>query len=178
MKTNTGNKTPIIEGIPAGPFVLTATRQDTSPKYRRDRHSAFVLSALLLVLATLGNGCSGTESQSPAETLSARRILSFIAPQEAHDLIEENSDNPDFVIIDDRVPEQFSEGRIASAVNIAYGPDFDARLGSLDKNKLYLVYCNSGCGASSGAMSQLGFREVYEIEGGVDAWKSQGLPVA
>jgi rhodanese-related sulfurtransferase len=47
----------------------------------------------------------------------------------------------------------------------------------LDKNNIYLVYCATSCGATSRVMRQLGFKEVYEIRGGLNEWISQELPI-
>ncbi|MFC1968873.1 rhodanese-like domain-containing protein [Chloroflexota bacterium] len=101
---------------------------------------------------------------------------SFITPQEALNLIKEQQNNPNFVIIDDRAASEFESGHIADAINIPYKAIKDNR-DNLDRNKIYLVYCPTGCGATSRTMKQQGFREVYEIKGGFNAWKSEGLPV-
>jgi rhodanese-related sulfurtransferase len=71
----------------------------------------------------------------------------------------------------------YKSGHIANAINVPYGTDFNSRIGRLDRNKIYLVYCPTGCGKTSGIMKELGFKEVYEIQGGFNAWKSQKLQV-
>jgi len=106
-------------------------------------------------------------------------ILETITPQAAFDLIEANQGNPDFVIIDVRGADSFTSEHIENAVNIdSAAEDFTAQLEVLDKNKVYLVYCAIGrrSAAAGEAMSELGFNEVYVIEGGIDQWKAEGLP--
>ncbi len=146
-------------------------------KNRLKRLMVLVLSTLMLLVAALSSGCSGTEGGSPSQTVVPGQRVEFITPQQASDLIEANQNNPNFIILDDRTTSKFDAGHIANATNMPYAADFNARLDSLDRDKIYLVYCNTGCGATSAAMRQLGFREVHEIEGGLDAWKSQGLPI-
>jgi rhodanese-related sulfurtransferase len=146
-------------------------------KHCLKRPATLVLPVLLLMAVMLGSGCSNTDSGAASQTVTEGQINKFVTLKQASDLIQKNQDNPDFIIIDDRVPELYRTGHIANAINIPYGPDFSARIGKIDKNKVYLVYCPSGCGSTSKAMKQLGFREVYEISGGLNAWKSEGLPI-
>jgi len=109
------------------------------------------------------------------------QIIESITPQEAFDLIQENQDNPDFVIIDIRTPEQFAQGHIENAINLYYSSDnFQGELDKLDKDKTYLIYYTCACGGidknTLDIMAELGFTEVYNISGGLDQWKVEGLP--
>ena len=85
-------------------------------------------------------------------------------------LIINRDEDPDFVIIDVRTPSEYGDGHIIDALNIDYRSDtFEAELGALDTNRVYLVYCGSG-GRSDGAhgkMLGLGFHEVYNMLGGM-----------
>ena len=117
-------------------------------------------------------GCTPEETSVP--------ILTTISPKEAADLIQSNRDNPAFVIIDVRTPEEFAGEHIANAVNIDYyAESFKDKISALDKNKTYLVYCLSGSRSRNALkmMAEMGFREVYDISGGIAAWKSEGLPI-
>jgi len=133
---------------------------------------------LLLFLVTLIiwvmpiSGCVGQET--PAQ------IIEDITPQEAFALIQDNQNNPDFVIIDVRTPEEFAEGHIENAVNLDYYSEtFRDELNKLDKNKTYLIYCRSGRRSSNAlsVMEELGFREAYNVLGGIIEWKAEGLPI-
>jgi thioredoxin 1 len=83
------------------------------------------------------------------------------------------------VLIDVRTPAEFQAGHIESAKNIDYNnPNFESELGKIDKNKTVFVYCLSG-GRSSAAVSSIenkGFKNIIELEGGMMAWRSAGLP--
>ena len=49
------------------------------------------------------------------------------------------------VVLDVRTPKEFKEGHIPGATNIDFTtPDFEKRIGKLDKSKTYLVHCASG----------------------------------
>ena len=130
-----------------------------------------LLSVSLVTGAMLMGGCVGTETT---------QIIEDITPQAAYTLIQENRENPEFVIIDVRTPEEFSEGHIENAINIDfYSETFQDELDILDKNKTYLIYCRSGSrsGSALDIMEALNFREVYNITGGIIQWKAEGFPV-
>lgn len=82
-------------------------------------------------------------------------------------------------IIDVRTPEEFKQGHIQNAVNINWnGSDFSAQMEKFDKSKPIFIYCLSG-GRSSSASAQLkseGFKEIYELTGGMMAWRSAKMP--
>ena len=81
-------------------------------------------------------------------------------------------------LIDVRTQEEYSSSKIGNALNLNYyDSDFEAQLKKLDKDKPLLVYCKSG-GRSSGAVAKLldlGFKEVYELQGGIMAWERANL---
>ena len=81
-------------------------------------------------------------------------------------------------LIDVRTPEEYANSKIGDALNLNYyDSDFEAQLKKLDTNKPLFVYCKSG-GRSSGAVAQildLGFTEVYELQGGIMAWERAKL---
>lgn len=134
------------------------------------------LSVLLVTGAVLTGGCAGNQT-APPET--AARIIENVSPQEALNLIQENQNNPDFVILDVRTAEEVADGHIENAINIDfYSETFRDEVNRLDKNRTYLIYCRSG-GRSGNAldiMAELNFREVYNISDGIIAWEAAGLP--
>lgn len=83
-------------------------------------------------------------------------------------------------LIDVRTPEEFAGGHLKGAVNIDInGADFDNKISQLDKSKTVLVYCLSGgrSARAASAMQDKGFKEVYNMEGGIMRWKAAGKPV-
>jgi len=127
------------------------------------------LSASLVIGATLTGGCVRDETAT----------IEDITPQEAFTLIQSNQNNPDFVIIDVRTLREFAEEHIENATNIDfYSETFRDMLNALDKNKTYLIYCAVGgrSGSALDIMAELNFREVYNMLGGINQWKAEGLP--
>ena len=122
--------------------------------------SFFTLTALI--------GCE----DAPPDPVAIKNINA----QEGYKLIEENKNNPNFVILDVRTPEEFNAGHIKNAVNIDYkNPDFKENVDKLDKSKTYALYCHSGrrAVASSDIMADLGFDDIYQF-GGVEQWQEEG----
>ena len=84
------------------------------------------------------------------------------------------------VVLDIRTPDEFAEGHIGGSSNLDfYEPDFAASLDALDKDLPYFVYCRSGNRSSQAleTMKDLGFTEVYELDGGIITWAEAGLPI-
>ncbi len=127
--------------------------------------------SVLLVCLAIGVVCTGGCAQT--------QVMEDITPQEAFDLIQDNLNNPDFVILDVRTPQEFTEGHIENAANIDfYSETFRNELDNLDKTKTYLIYCRSGgrSGKALNMMAELNFMEAYNILGGITQWKAEGLP--
>ncbi len=137
-----------------------------------------VLSVSLVIGVVLTGGCVGNEIEAPTQEAPAQ-IIENITPPEAFTLIRNNQNNPDFVIIDVRTPEEFADGHIEKAINIDfYAETFRDELDNLDKNQTYLIYCRSGnrSGNALDIMAKLNFREVYNMSGGIIRWDAGGLP--
>ena len=122
------------------------------------------------VLAVFVSACGGA---------TATGSVDLVAPSAAADVI---SDAPaGLVVLDIRTPEEFNAGALPDAVNVDfYEADFRDQLADLDKDVPYVMYCNSGNRSATAAdmMEQLGFTEVYEIDGGIQAWAQGGGALA
>jgi len=84
------------------------------------------------------------------------------------------------VVLDIRTPQEYAEGHLAGSSNLDfYEPDFADSLDALDKELPYFVYCRSGNRTSQAieTMKDLGFTEVYELDGGIVKWAEAGLPI-
>jgi rhodanese-related sulfurtransferase len=138
------------------------------------------LLAVSLWLVILG-GVARSEEPKAAAGEARSNTLEVVTPGKAHELVQRNRDNPKFVILDVRTPEEFESGHIEGAINMDYyHPGFQVELGKLDKTKTYLVYCRTGSRSHTtfGFMKELRFAEVYHFEGGILAWRAASFPVA
>jgi rhodanese-related sulfurtransferase len=108
------------------------------------------------------------------------QLITTITPEKAYELIQNNSENSKFNIIDIRTPSEYAAVHIANAVLIDYYSDaFEQELDKLDRQETYLVYCRSG-NRSGNAMivfKDLGFIHVYDMGGGISSWERKKYPV-
>lgn len=80
-------------------------------------------------------------------------------------------------LIDVRTPEEYAVGHLEGARLIDfYSPDFSAQMNKLDKNKPVAVYCAVGgrSGSAAEQLHKMGFTKVYDLAGGIRAWRSAG----
>lgn len=85
---------------------------------------------------------------------------------------------PDAILLDVRRPEETAIDRLDNSKTIVFDDVFDTKLEGLEHKPLF-VYCASGKRSAKAAaiLREKGYKDVYELEGGLGAWKSAGLPV-
>lgn len=93
------------------------------------------------------------------------------------DLFEALNNGTKLIALDARKAVSFEAEHIPGAIHLPHGEMNEARTKHLDKDFLYVVYCDGiGCNASTkGAlnMAKLGFK-VRELIGGLAWWKFDG----
>ena len=147
---------------------------------RRTPRSLLAVPAAALLL--LGAAACGGDAEpdaaaaAPAEAADGPGVR-VVAPAEAAELL---AADPAPGVIDVRTPEEFAQGHLEGAVLIdVTSPDFAERVAELDRDQPYVLYCRSG-NRSAGArqvMTDLGFADVADVDGGILAWVGEGLPV-
>lgn len=121
------------------------------------------------------------EAVKPGSTSTPSFIptgLHRVTPVEANELLQ---DRDDIVLLDVRTPEEFAAGHIDGAVNIDfYSPDFYEQLSAMDPSQPYMIYCDSGnrSGQTFQALAAAAWPELYDVEGGIQAWNAEALPLA
>ena len=86
----------------------------------------------------------------------------------------------DPVLIDVRTPGEYAQGHLANAISMdIYSNDFKSRASKLDKSKPVFVYCKAGSRSDSAAdvLSDLGFKEIYDLNGGIISWQKANKPI-
>ena len=92
---------------------------------------------------------------------------------------EKLSKTKDAQLIDVRTPGEFQNGHLKNAMNIDWkADDFADKAATLDKDKPVFVYCMSGPRSSVAAekLQEMGFKNVYEMQGGMMKWRNANLP--
>lgn len=84
------------------------------------------------------------------------------------------------VILDVREPAEFAAGHMREAKNIPL-KELSNRAGELDKfkSRTVIIVCQSGMRSAkaAGQLKKAGFSEVVSLDGGMAAWRAQGLPI-
>ena len=90
-----------------------------------------------------------------------------IDPHKAQEMVEEDSAN----VVDIRDPGSYAAGHIPNAVSLNDG-NVKEYIEAADKEKPLIVYCYHGNSSRGAAeyLSQNGFKEVYSMTGGFEAW--------
>ena len=131
-----------------------------------------------------------TEEKPASNPTEEEFYVDSINAEEAYALMQNRTD---YIIVDTRTPGEFANEHLPGATNIDYeSEDFGVELDKLDKQKLYFFYhrpygiCSfQYCPTSEDLTAtldmtqtfrELKFRETHFIQGGLIAWKFEGLP--
>lgn len=122
-------------------------------------------SIFLVIISFAFLSCQG-QGTKESQTIDAKVFSTKIAA------------TPNPQILDVRTPAEFSSDHIDKAVNIDWlGDSFVAGVEKLDKTKPVFVYCKSGGRSQSAVekLEELGFTDVYQLQGGILKWDAAGL---
>ena len=136
-----------------------------------------VLIGVVIISIVLLQGCTTTEDN---RSLLKTQTLLDITAIETYALIKNNTENPNFIIIDIRTPEEYKSGHLEDAIIMDYYENtFEKDIDQLDKEKIYLIYCRTGrrTGLAMEIMKDLNFFNVYNMLGGITQWEKEGLPI-
>ena len=90
---------------------------------------------------------------------------------------EAKTKNQKVQLIDVRTSAEFASGHLKNAKNISYGSDnFAEEMAKLDKTRAVYIYCAAGgrSGKAIPILQKLGFEQIFDLEGGINAWKTAG----
>jgi len=83
------------------------------------------------------------------------------------------------LLVDVREPAEWNQGHAPNATHIPLGA-LGARLAEIPRDRDVLLICRSGnrSGNAQRQLQHLGYQQVFNVSGGMNAWTSAGLPVA
>lgn len=105
---------------------------------------------------------------------SVSQEIQVLAPQEFHDATA----GKNVQLLDVRTAQEFGEGHVANAVNVdVLEDDFSEKVKGLNPEKPVYVYCRSGkrSAKATAILEGLGFKEIYDMEGGYLQWENDGI---
>jgi len=77
------------------------------------------------------------------------------------------------LLIDVSTPDEYAQGHIKGSINIDWtGSDFDDKIAALGNDRPALMYDHNGSKSALAAdnLRKAGFKEVYELKGGLQEW--------
>ncbi|MCW3094153.1 MAG: hypothetical protein JWP81_5222 [Ferruginibacter sp.] len=91
------------------------------------------------------------------------------------------SNNDSIQLLDVRTPAEYNAGHVSNALLADWKDEneFNRRIAYIDKDKPVFVYCLGGGRSAAAAvkMRAMGYRSVYELKGGINAWKAANKSV-
>ncbi len=89
------------------------------------------------------------------------------------------NNSTDALLLDIRTPQEIAKGYLKNAVFMDfYDSSFKEQVLTIDKDKPVFVYCAIGGRSWDAAkiMNELGFKNVYDLKGGIIVWKIKNYP--
>lgn len=128
------------------------------------------MNRVLLVLVILGAGAVGCAGNPQSEEQSTAAYKNLTAPE-----LREMLATEDFSLVDVHIPEQ---RHIAGTDLFVAFNEIEKHQGELptDKAAKIVIYCRSGnmSMVAAAKLAELGYTDVYNLKGGVNAWIAAG----
>ena len=120
---------------------------------------------MLMVLIATVSGCVSTTRQPE------KAQIVDVSVQQGKEMI----DRGEVFILDVRTREEYDAGHIRGSALIPV-QELDKRLNEIPRDKKILVYCRTGHRSvtASEILVNNGFKEVYNMKGGIAAWTGAG----
>lgn len=146
--------------------------------------SKIVLLFVITIQILFYSGCSGDEKQevssapvdvSGTDKKETGQIFRSVPGAEARMIIEKNKD---LLLLDVRTPQERHQVRIAGSYLVPIGNVMRGKI-QVSRQQPVMLLCAVGGRSYVAAkvLSKMGYREVYNLEGGIEAWRRAGLPV-
>ena len=115
--------------------------------------------------------------KSPNYDLMLRALLDRNVPEV--DVAQVARHQMTYQWLDARSRDEYEVSHLAQARWVGYDDFNEERIAHLDKNQKVIVYCSVGYRSEkiTQQLSKLGFKEVYNLYGGIFEWINQGYKV-
>lgn len=121
------------------------------------------MKKILWLVWVLLVACAGSQGQA------------VLAPKEFQKKLGETKNA---FLLDVRTPEEVANGKIEGASNVVFDDQFTSKISLIPKQPIF-IYCAGGVRSAKAAkiLRGNGYTQVFELEGGLNAWKEAKLPV-
>ncbi len=130
--------------------------------------------SLFILLAIFS--CSNNATQSEGSNEHAAALPKAAVQQMDQESFKIANKKSGVFVLDVRTPSEIADGKIRGAIEVDFkGGGFKDKIDKLPRDKKYIVYCKSGGRSSKTAnmMVEMGFQEVFNLEGGFDAYTEE-----
>ncbi len=137
-----------------------------------------IIIAILLSLLAFSGFCQSNQHAAIKNNQQVKTINKTISVTVYEQMLKKTIGSQ---LVDVRTQEEYASGHLIGAVDIDFkSPNFNTQIGELDKNKPVFIYCLSGgrSGQAANEMKKMGFREIYNMEGGIIKWNAANKPLA
>ena len=178
-------------------FILTEFDKIVEPggkgKIKIETNPAYVAAALDVRVNVIANAPKSSKTilrvygrkkiPKPVlkESKSVETEFKNIKVDYANNLMKEYNKNGKLVVLDVRTSNEYENGCLPGALNFdVENTNFSKIIQLLDRSKMYIVYCKSGIRSEEAVaiMSELGFKNVYHMNEGMDGWKDSRLEIS
>lgn len=139
---------------------------------KRKFFGGILLAVLALVLVACGSGTAAPSDEAAGMSDLAKNADGYtdISVEQLSSMLEEK----DFTLVNVHIPY---EGELPQTDLFIPFDQIEGNLDQLpDKEALIVLYCRSGSMSTSAAkeLADLGYTDVYELDGGFNEWKAAG----
>jgi len=147
----------------------------------------FLLGTLAAILLLGLTACGGSEKDNPApvptatsaEATAAQNPATYVT-LDVRAAYEQVSASEDAQFVDVRQPDEWAATGVPAGARLISLAQLEQRApAELARDKPVYVICNSGNRSRVAAevLIRLGYSQVYNVDGGIQAWLQAGLPV-
>lgn len=164
----------VLTGGP-GPWSTFPAPGRQASRPASSRSLAAAVQVVLAVVALAGFGYYGMVLAEGGEAAGA--VSPPISPTEVKERIDRGDD---FLLVDVRAPDDYDAGHLPGALSLPLD-ELELRYPELPVDKEIVLYCDGlDCGASRAAavrLQELGFRNIRNMEAGIEGWQEAGYPL-
>lgn len=95
------------------------------------------------------------------------------------DVVAKQAKQHPFIFVDVREDDEWKAGRAKGAIHLGKGViERDVEATIPDKSREIILYCGGGfrSALAADALQKMGYTNVISMDGGIKAWRAQGLP--
>ncbi len=143
---------------------------------KKNSRKVLLLSVVIILFLCAATGILSFEKLHAEEgSTKAQTEVKNISVKQARELIDRDKD---VFILDVRTQEEYNDAHIKGA-NLIPIQELEQNINKIPKDKKVVVHCAKGKRSAKACelLKDKGLKELYNVEGGLNQWKSEGFPV-